>query len=541
MNKQRIFDHLLKLCAVPSISGSDGERAMPDTIRACLMEHAYFQKHPDYIDIFIIPQAAEKESYIFARYECERKTEKTILLLSHFDVVAIDEYGAGKPYAFDPIAYEDFLKKGKVHLDEESQADLESGHYLFGRGVCDMKWGLAADMEVLFHFAEHPDEAEANVLLVSVPDEERNSIGMLAAVPQLLAYQRKHNLKIEHCIVSEPDISPDKCMNGKRMFIGAAGKIMPLFYCVGKETHVGDPYFGLNPNTLCSAIVERMELDPNFIDTAKGYETPAPTCLKQSDCKTNYSVQTPYDAYCYFNLMTLSKTPDVIMKELIDLAEDAFAAVLKKRIEYHHAALKKVGKHIPINEYPVNVMTYQQLYQRCEQLHGQTFVTHMQTFIKQLKNDDLRKMSLAVVQEAHTFLDDRNPIIILSFTPPYYPHSGFLHEDAVLRKACERIVRDGEAIQETYHINDCFNGLTDMSYLSLREPVDIDSLTKNFPLWGIHYEVPLQKIRDLNIDFVNFGPLGKDPHKYTERIDLEYSMEKAPVLLLKLVRYLSES
>ena len=80
-----------------------------------------------------------------------------------------------------------------------------------------------------------------------------------------------------------------------------------------------------------------------------------------------------------------------------------------------------------------------------------------------------------------------------------------------------------------------------MSYLSLREPVDIDSLTKNFPLWGIHYEVPLQKIRDLNIDFVNFGPLGKDPHKYTERIDLEYSMEKAPVLLLKLVRYLSES
>lgn len=541
MNKQRIFDHLLKLCAVPSISASDGERAMPDTIRELLMEHAYFQKHPDFIDVYTIPGDAKKGRYLFARYECERKTKKTILLLSHFDVVAIDEYGAGKPYAFDPIAYGDFLKKGEVHLDAESQEDLDSGHYLFGRGVCDMKWGLAADMEVLYHFAEHPDEAEANILLVSVPDEERNSMGMLAAVPQLLAYQKEHCLKIEHCIVSEPDISPDKCMDGKRMFIGAAGKIMPLFYCVGKETHVGDPYFGLNPNSLCSAIVERMELDPNFIDTARGYETPAPTCLKQSDCKDNYSVQTPYDAYCYFNLMTLSKTPDVIMQELIDLAKAAFASVLENRSKYHRAALEKIGKHIPNSDFTVKVMTYQELYQRCEQLHGQTFITHMQTFMKQLEKADLRKMSLAVVQEAYTFLDDRDPKIILSFTPPYYPHSGFLPEDAAMRCACERIIQDGEAIQETYHINDCFNGLTDMSYLSLREPVDIDSLAKNFPLWGSHYEVPLQDIRDLNIDFVNFGPLGKDPHKYTERIDLDYSMDKAPAILLKLVQYLSES
>lgn len=541
MNKKRMLEHLLALCAVPSISASDGEREMPDTISGLLMAHPYFQKHPDFINVYTIPNDEKKGRYLFARYECEQKTQKTILLLSHFDVVAIDEYGAGKPYAFDPIAYGEFLKKGEVHLDAESKEDLDSGHYLFGRGVCDMKWGLAADMEILYHFAEHPDEAKANVLLVSVPDEERNSMGMLAAVSQLLAYRQAHHLKIEHCVVSEPDISPDKCMDGKRMFIGAAGKIMPLFYCVGKETHVGDPYFGLNPNSLCSAIVERMELNSCFIDTANGYETPAPTCLKQSDCKEAYSVQTPYDAYCYFNLMTLSKTPDVIMQELVDLAQDAFAAVLEKRSKAHQAALDKIGKHIPISDFSVKVMTYQELYQRCEQLHGESFVAHMQNFMKHLKKADLRAMSLAVVQEAYTFLDDRDPKIILAFTPPYYPHSGFLGDDAKLRKASERMIAEGAKVQETYHIHDCFNGLTDMSYLSLREPVDIDSLAKNFPLWGSHYEVPLQDIRDLDIDFVNFGPLGKDPHKYTERIDLHYSMDKAPGLLLKLVQYLSES
>ncbi|MEG2800269.1 MAG: hypothetical protein RR925_10335, partial [Erysipelotrichaceae bacterium] len=76
--------------------------------------------------------------------------------------------------------------------------------------------------------------------------------------------------------------------------------------------------------------------------------------------------------------------------------------------------------------------------------------------------------------------------------------------------------------------------------LSLRESIDIDSLTLNFPLWGKHYQVPLKDIRELNIPFVNFGPLGKDPHKYTERIDEEYSFHKAPFLLLELVKKLSK-
>ena len=52
---------------------------------------------------------------------------------------------------------------------------------------------------------------------------------------------------------------------------------------------------------------------------------------------------------------------------------------------------------------------------------------------------------------------------------------------------------------------------------------------------GKHYEVPLEVMRKLQIPFVNFGPDGKDPHKYSERIELNYSLKQAPRLRKMLV------
>lgn len=88
---------------------------------------------------------------------------------------------------------------------------------------------------------------------------------------------------------------------------------------------------------------------------------------------------------------------------------------------------------------------------------------------------------------------------------------------------------------ERYELNACFNGLTDMCYLGLRDAGAALSLAANFPLWGKHYEVPLEVMRKLQIPFVNFGPDGKDPHKYSERIELNYSLKQAPRLRKMLV------
>jgi arginine utilization protein RocB len=80
-----------------------------------------------------------------------------------------------------------------------------------------------------------------------------------------------------------------------------------------------------------------------------------------------------------------------------------------------------------------------------------------------------------------------------------------------------------------------FPGLSDMSYLGLPDNIDTHNLKANFPLWGDKYTIPLDSIASLNIPFMNIGPLGKDAHKYTERLCLSYSFDKAAKLIFEAV------
>lgn len=540
MNSELIMKNLLELCAVPSISDSDGERAMSQKLREMLLCIPYFVQHPSQIEIFPIENDPKGGTYLFALMRCRREQAKTLLLLSHFDVVGVEEYGAAQALAFDPARYTGYLKTGAISLPAQAKADLESGNFLFGRGTCDMKWGIAADLELLRWFSEHPEQLGVNLLMVSVPDEERNSIGMLSAAKRLLSYREENRLTYTCCLVGEPDISPEQGGSAKKMHVGAAGKLMPLFYCAGKETHVGEPFCGLNPNLLLSEITARMELSADFIDSDRGCYTPAPTCLKQSDLKTAYSVQTPCAAYAYYNVMTITHTPEQLLRLMEQTARDAFADTLRRIEEKHAGAEKKLGRAVRRDVFTPKVMRYGDLFRLCEQAHGKTFTAHMEQFLEQSAETDLRLLTVELIREAHSFCPDRDPMVILCFAPPYYPHSGFIEEDSPTIRACRALAKEAENFGETFATDYCFNGLTDMSYLSLRGDVDTAALRKSFPVWGVRYSVPLEEIRALDIPFINFGPLGRDPHKFTERVDLAYSFGKAPELLLRLVRLLSE-
>jgi arginine utilization protein RocB len=41
------------------------------------------------------------------------------------------------------------------------------------------------------------------------------------------------------------------------------------------------------------------------------------------------------------------------------------------------------------------------------------------------------------------------------------------------------------------------------------------------PLWDRGYSVPLEVLESLNIPVLNLGPVGKDAHKWTERLDVD--------------------
>ena len=537
MNIDRMKNLLIELCSVPSISETPGEIEMAEKIYETVMKMDYFKNNPANAGINPIKNDPFGRYYVHALVEGKPESKKTVILLSHFDVVNVEDYGAYKDYAFKPLEYTELLKKGSgISLSKEAEIDLASGDYIFGRGIMDMKFGLALDVEIMHQIENKLDNFPGNILLLSVPDEENNSAGMLASVELLAALKNEKGLEYVCCIVSEPHFPKYPGDSSKYIYTGAVGKLLPVFYCVGKETHAGDPFSGLNPNLLTAKIIEEIELNPDLSDVSASFRTPAPVCLKQSDTKNSYSVSTPAAAYSYFNFITVTSSPDEVLNRLKSISKKAFEEVLHS-IESKADRLQALtGSKPKLPSIKPMVITFRELYKMCLEARGKEFDEHMESFIKNSPESDLRELSVDIVREAHKFCPYRDPMIVLFLAPPYYPHSGTSGQNGKIAEITEKIIKKANSkYGENLSPEPFFPGLSDMSYLGLPDNMDVESLKRNLPLWGDKYTIPLDAIASLNIPFMNIGPLGKDAHKYTERINISYSFEIASKLVFEAV------
>src|SRR5690606_19468921 len=87
---------------------------------------------------------------------------RAVVLTGHFDTVETASYGDLQPLALDPARLAPALvEKLAAEADDPDSAralaDLKSGAFLPGRGLLDMKGGLAAGLAVLEAVARLPD------------------------------------------------------------------------------------------------------------------------------------------------------------------------------------------------------------------------------------------------------------------------------------------------------------------------------------------------------------------------------------------------
>lgn len=170
---------LISLVQYESISGTAGEVALAKYMHDVLKDRSYFQKNPEYLKL----HPMEDGRYFLTALVKKEEKSNTVLLLSHFDVVDTADYGEFKHMACKVPELMDLLNDKKELLPERVRRDLESGEWLFGRGSMDMKAGLAVQFSMLERAMN--GEFDGNLLLITVPDEEVNSQGMLEAVPAL--------------------------------------------------------------------------------------------------------------------------------------------------------------------------------------------------------------------------------------------------------------------------------------------------------------------------------------------------------------------
>lgn len=533
IDKNRLMETLLKLLSVPGISGTEGEASIAEKIYSLLGEIPYFQLNKDKLELHYIAGDPFKRSFVSAMYSSGREPGKTVVISGHMDVVDIEEYGHLKEYAFDPAELAKHI--AELSLDEDSDKDLKSGEWLFGRGVADMRFGLALAIELLREFSQ-AGSISGSILFLTVPGEESNSEGMLAAAEYLSELQEKQGYEFTALLM--PECYLQKNMNDLKRYVhvGACGKIMPMFYFTGKETHVCEPFNGFDPTMLAAEVNRLLSMNTDVCDSSRGAITPPPICLKQMDMKTLYSVQTPLAAASYYNLVTLAMPVVELTKKLMDISNEAFTNIIKQIDEKYLQYSSRFGTELDRLQVRPCVIMYSELAERVGRLWGDKFEKHMDSRLYEWEKAGLDNQTKAIniVKETYEWYPDKAPMIILSYIPPYYPD--FYPETdqentKELLRMVEAVSRHAEKkFGEELLLENYYMGVSDLSYTGMNDSGSMNEVCRNMPGYGSIYSLPVNSLKELHIPGIILGAYGKDMHKYTERLNIPFAFDVLPDL-----------
>lgn len=532
---QRFTKYLVN---IRSVSPGEGERTVAHAVRHLLcegdMESAYTEVGLDSLEG---DPYGRHNAYALLRGMGTR----TLVLLGHIDTVGTQDYGPLESFALDPDALAAHLASLQEEIPELA-ADMQAfpNDWMFGRGAADMKSGVAINIAMMRHAAARMQIASLPVSLVflAVVDEENESAGVLQAVRFLVRLREQYGLDYVGAINTDYTTALYPGDPHRYIYTGTVGKLLPSFFVIGNESHVGHPFQGLDATLIMAELLREISMNDTLCDKVRGQLTAPPVTLHASDLKTHYDVQLPYTAWCYFNVMTLTTTPHALLERLRASATTALTQVLQ-RVDATEARWRT--RHISAShaEQPRTgtVFTYAELVARAVQRRGVEAVTAaLQDEWKQWPATiDARERSLHQVTRLWRVSGLSGPTIVLFYAPPYYPHVAA--SPSLLHQAIEQVCQQHP--EQLLVTQEFFPFLSDLSYLSLDPELDIAALKANMPLWVDEtmpprsgaYHLPLAAMRELSLPVINLGPYGKGAHQRDERVLMSYSFGVLPQLL----------
>lgn len=540
---ERIEEIAIALTSELSVVETIGELDSVNKMHEIFSEMKYYKENPKDLSFVNLPNDKwNRKSLIAIMRGKKDNSKKTVIMIGHTDTVGISDYGVLKDFANKP--YELTEKFKELELPDEVKRDLESGEYLFGRGLFDMKTGDAIIMAVMEEISNDIENFSGNLIFCGVCDEEANSGGMLACVPELV--KMKEDQGFEYTAVLDTDYMTSEYEGdeNKYVYIGTVGKIMPSFFIVGKETHVGESFKGLDPNQIASSITNEINLNVKYCDVAEGEVSLPPITLKKSDLKSEYSCQIAKTAYMYFNYATQNSTPDEVLEKMKNAAHYAFQTTIDSLNYQYEVFCKMAGRTFKKLPWQARVFSFNELYNMVKKEMGEELDIKLEKYIKELMDQekyDTRDQSMKIVEFVHSLWSDRNPVIIVYFTPPYYPH---VYVEGKTEKEIKLLEAVADAVENTktdYKVvyKKFFPYISDLSYACApKDPKVIAELKNNMPGFGKTYKLPIEDMQKLDLPVLDIGSFGKDAHKFTERIEKKYSFEVAPELVERTIKNL---
>ncbi len=517
MPTSRFYDHVLdltlRLAEIPSVNGSQGE--------ALILDDAYglLQANPlagHALRVFKGEDGQGRPAFVLAHLR--GVGSRAVLQFGHIDTVGVDDYGPLRPFAFQPR--ELTRRVGDGALGPELASLARSGQWLFGRGVLDMKAGVAATLAVLDHFARQP--RAGHLLVALTADEEAGSKGIRALTKFLAPYLAEEGLELVG-IVNTDATGPRPGRSGQRdcfVYSGSVGKLLPCAYVRGVPSHVGEPETGLDPDYVLAELTRRVVYRESLRDGGGDERTAFPVSLGARDDKRSYDVQTPLAAVGCYNVLYVERSPGQVLAAFRAVAEEAALAARQ--------TLAKAFGDRP--ELPV--YTLEDLLRMADRLGVSADLRA--ALAKDLEGATGPAPRIRAVEAIADAALGRKPAIVLFFGNGLIPK---VSSGAGGRAALERLVhRHSAETGNLYRQDRFFPLISDLSFVAASEDWQDGAFWANDPVAAVLGPEPGPSLVADAVFMI--GPHGEGAHRVDERLHMPYSFEDVPELLVRLTEQL---
>ena len=541
MVSSRTRDLALLLASRASITGSPGEEAFGPFLADLLRASPAFEGHPEDVRLVDTLDDRRRRKVVFGLLRGRGK--KTVLLTGHYDVVGVDGYCRLKDKAFDPAALapaliaelegarDESIRRGLPPNPAETLAldDLRSGVFIAGRGLLDMKAGLAAGIAVLERFAASP-EREGNLLFMAVPDEEGSSHGMRSALRILPALLAEWGLETVIAVNMDSAVDQGEGEAARAVFMGSVGKSHPFVLFRGRPTHAGAPFDGVNASLLSAEFARLVESAPAVLGAAPDSDSeppPPPTVLYHRDLRNYYDVTCPASVFVSLNVLTHDSSPREILARLGDRALEAMLSALG--ILSRRAAEQARRSATPTHSRggSPRVVTWSELAAKAGISDRDAYEKARAALFAAAD----AVPALAVFVDACVDIAGlEGPLAITGLAPPWYPRAALAPEDAgIAQLVAETVAVFSRESGVEVALRPFFPGISDMSYLSPADAPEARIEAGAESPFGLDagpsaFRVPA----------INAGPWGRDYHQRLERLHAAYAFESLPELLWRL-------
>lgn len=531
---KRARDLSITMTEWPSVTGTPGEAGFADRLREELTTSPAFHDHPEHlftVDSHGDPMAKNLVGLVLGT------GRRTVVLAGHFDTVSIANYGtladlACQPKALTEALIAELTSRPRNAAEDLALADLLGGDFVPGRGLLDMKSGLAAGIAALEHFASL-DERPGNILFIATPDEENRSRGMRSIRNALPAIARRFDLDIVGGINLDSVSDRGDGAEGRSVHLGSVGKFMPFAFVIGRPTHAGYPYHGISAALIASSILSDTEASAGLSDEAHGERSPPPVCLMMRDLRDGYDVTTPEQVFLAMNWLTHSRSAEELLATFAARVDRAAQSAIAAQ-----ATQAKAFSGRAASAAACAVVTYSELRDLASDRAGDAAIAAFDQDGVADPGDDPLSATGSRVAALVRLARLEGPTVVIGLASLHYPMvhidrfgaDGMRFRDRIDAAVTTIEARHGTSIMTRQF----FAGISDMSFFGHRPSGNAAGfIAANTPC-PTFADQPADDA--LSFPVVNIGPWGRDYHQKWERVHAPYTFDILPDLVFEAAR-----